>query len=79
MADPDDLAARWVTLRASYAEERFTDALAQLRAFPNEVRGEFQLVAHEAELLGKLGDHDGEIALLRQLTQQQPAMGSLWV
>ena len=79
MADPDDLAARWVTLRASYAEERFTDALAQLRAFPQEVRGEFQLVAHEADLLGKLGDHDGEIALLRQLTEQQPAMGSLWV
>ena len=74
-----DLAAMWVALRASYGEERYADALAQLRAFPDEFRGEFQLVAHEADLLGKLGDHDGEIALLRNLTERHPDMASLWI
>ena len=74
-----DLAAMWGALQATYREERYADALTQLRAFPDEVRGEFQLVAHEADLLGKLGDHAGEIDLLRQLTARHPDMASLWV
>jgi tetratricopeptide (TPR) repeat protein len=66
-------------MQTAYRDERYADALAQLRTFPDEVRGEFQMVAHEADLLGKLGDHQGEIDLLRSLTSRHPEMASLWV
>ena len=79
MTDPTDIAARWGEFRIALEQNRFADALGQLRAFPEEMRGEFQLVAHEADLLGKLGDHEAEIVLLRQLIEQHPAMASLWV
>ncbi|MCY7281135.1 MAG: sulfotransferase [Sphingomonas bacterium] len=78
MTDPFDFAARWAEFRAAYEQEKFADALALLRAFPEDRRSEFQLVAHEADLLGKLGDPEGEIALLRKLTEQQPMIASLW-
>ena len=79
VTDSSDVAARWSDFRRAYEQQRFADALAQLRAFPDESRGIFQAVAHEADLLGKLGDHEGEIKLLRQLTEQHPEIASLWV
>ena len=78
MTEPSDFAARWAGFRTVYEQEKFADALALLRAFPDEYRAEFQLVAHEADLLGKLGDPEAEIALLRQLIEQHPMIASLW-
>jgi len=77
--DPSDFAGRWGAFRIAYEQERFADALGLLRSFPDDRRGDFQMVAHEADLLGKLGDPEGEIALLRQLAGQHPAIASLWV
>ena len=78
VTEPSDFAARWAGFRTVYEQEKFADALALLRAFPDEYRAEFQLVAHEADLLGKLGDPEAEIALLRQLIEQHPTIASLW-
>ena len=77
VTDLSDFAARWAEFRSAYDQEKFADALTLLRAMPDDRRGEFQLVAHEADLLGKLGDPEGEIGLLRQLAEQHPAMASL--
>ncbi len=79
VTEPADLAARWDEFRAGYEQERFADALAILRAFPAPARENFQLLAHEADLLGKLGDHEAEIGLLHRLIERHPAMASLWV
>ena len=66
-------------MQLAYRHERFVDALSLLRDFPPSAHGDFQWLAHEADLLGKLGEHDGEIARLRQLMAMQPQLASLWV
>ncbi len=54
-------------------------ALASIRAMPKDLRAQFDIMAHEADLSGKLGRHEDEIALLRQLIEREPAMPSLHV
>ena len=78
VTEPSDFAASWTAFRAAYEQEKFAEALAMLRALHADRRGEFQVVAHEADLLGKLGDPEGEILLLKRLVADYPAMASLW-
>ena len=52
-------------------------ALAVLRALPGELRRRPDMRAHEADLLGKLGRHEEEAALLRHLIAGLPAVPSL--
>ena len=54
-------------------------ALAAIRVMPEDLRAQFDIMAHEADLSGKLGRHEDEIALLRQLIEREPAMPSLRV
>ena len=46
---------------------------------PEPLRGRFEIMAHEADLNGKLGRHHEEIGLLRQLLAREPALPSLHV
>ena len=52
-------------------------ALAELQSLPNDDRQRPDLMAHEANLLGRLGRHEEEVALLRTLVERQPAVASL--
>ena len=74
----DDL-AHWQAFEAIYRQDRFSEALEQLEAFPEALHDEFQWLAHKADLLGKIGDHEGEIALLAALMDSHPTVTSLWV
>ena len=42
-------------------------------------RADFQWLAHKADLLGKVGDHQGEIAMLGPLMAAHPEVTGLWV
>ena len=79
MSDQSDIASRWLGVRTAVEQHRFADALRQLRDFPEDMRDDFQLIAHEADLLGKLGNHEAEIVLLGRLIERHPAIASLWV
>lgn len=52
-------------------------ALRLLRALPDELRQRFDVKAHEADLLGKLGRHDEEAALLGDLIASHPDVPGL--
>lgn len=54
-------------------------ALAIIHAMPDDLRQGFEVMAHEADLNGKLGRHDEEIALLRQLIAKRPELPGLHV
>lgn len=67
---PEDLAAAIAGGHAGHA-------LALIEALPSGLRQRFDIAAHEADLSGRLGRHDAEVALLRQLIAREPAMPSL--
>lgn len=52
-------------------------ALALIRALPDETRECFEIATHEADLLGRLGHHEQELAILRRLIAREPANASL--
>ena len=54
-------------------------ALASIRALPTDIRERFDVMAHEADVSGRLGRHEKEIELLRRLVAREPAMASLHV
>ena len=58
---------------------RYAEALDHLRKLPADLRDEFQILAHEADFYGRLGDHDRELALYDRLIAGWPEMASLWV
>ena len=64
-------------LRAALAEGHAGKALALIQALPAAERRQFVFAAHEADLLGKLGRHDEEIAVLRALIEREPANADL--
>jgi tetratricopeptide (TPR) repeat protein len=74
---PDD--ARLGELGAALEEGLVGRALALIHALPDELRERFDIRAHEADLSGKLGHHDQEVALLLQLIEHEPTMPSLRV
>ena len=74
-----DDAAHWQAFEAVYRQDRFSEALDHLEAFPEAMHGDFQWLAHKADLLGKIGDHEGEIALLAALMDSHPTVTGLWV
>lgn len=71
--------ARLSELGAALVEGHVARALAIIHALPLELRQRFDILAHEADLSGKLGDHEKEVALLGQLIEREPAMPSLHV
>lgn len=75
----DDKAALLQQIARMWREGHFADGLATVERLPDEWRREFQFMAYEAELRGRLGDHDREIETLDLLIGQQPGMASLWV
>jgi len=74
-----DAAAHWAAFQAVYRQDRFSEALALLEAFPETTRDDFQWLAHKADLLGKVGDHRGEIAMISPLMAAYPDVTGLWV
>lgn len=54
-------------------------ALSIIRALPDDLRQGFEVMAQEADLNGKLGRHDEEIALLRQLIAKRPELPGVHV
>jgi tetratricopeptide (TPR) repeat protein len=52
-------------------------ALAIIRSLPLDLRQQPDVMAHEADLLGKLGHHDEEVTLLTTLIVRQPQVASL--
>lgn len=54
-------------------------ALGLIRALPDEARARFQIAASEAHLLGRLGHHEEELAILRGLIEREPPNPSLWL
>jgi tetratricopeptide (TPR) repeat protein len=52
-------------------------ALALIRALPDGVREQFEILAHKAHLLGKLGRHEEEAALLGRLIAGYPGVPGL--
>lgn len=66
-------------LRAALESGDAGTALASIRSMPDQLRSQFDIMAHEADLTGKLGRHDDEIGLLRQLIAREPDLPSLHV
>ena len=66
-------------LRAALDSGDAGNALASIRSMPAQLRGQFDIMAHEADLSGKLGHHDDEIGLLQRLIESQPGVTGLYV
>ena len=62
---------------AALAEGHAARALAIIENLPAATRDQFDVAAHEADLLGQLGHHDRELAILRQLIAREPPNPSL--
>ncbi|MCL6684435.1 tetratricopeptide repeat-containing sulfotransferase family protein [Sphingomonas alba] len=60
------------------AQDHVETARAQLNAITGPLRHSFAVRALEASLLGKLGDHEGEIAIYQGLTCDSPDHPALW-
>ena len=71
--------ARLGELGTALAQGLVGPALAIIHALPEDLRERFDIRAHEADLAGKLGRHEQEVALLMQLIGREPAMPSLRV
>ena len=52
-------------------------ALAIIRSLPEDLRRQPDVMAHEADLLGKLGHHEDEVTLLTALIAHRPQVASL--
>jgi tetratricopeptide (TPR) repeat protein len=64
-------------LKAAIAGGRAGQALALIHSLPAAERERFDIAAHEADILGRLGRHDEEIALLGRLIVREPGNASL--
>ena len=66
-------------LKAALLDGDASKALSIIDALPKDLRQQYEVMAHEADLNGRLGRHEHEIALLRQLIARQPEMPGLHV
>lgn len=66
-------------LQAALPEGDLGKALAIIEALPAKERQRFEVMAHEADLNGRLGRHEQEVALLRQLIARRPVLPGLHV
>lgn len=64
-------------LQAALREGDAVKALAVIRELPGEQRREFLITAHEANLLGTLGRHEEELAILGRLVCDEPENAGL--
>ena len=76
-APADD--SRLSAVSAALADGDTARALAAIAELPGELRGSFDIRAHEAHLQGLLGRHEAEIAILEELIAEDPAMPGLRV
>lgn len=74
-----DLIAATALLDEAVADNRLDDALRQLQAMPDALRDTAQVMAREAALLGRVGDHDREIDIYRKLIERRPDDADLLV
>jgi tetratricopeptide (TPR) repeat protein len=63
--------------RAALEDGHAGKALAIIRDLPDALRQRFDIAAHQADLLGKLGRHEEELAVLRALIAREPPNPSL--
>ena len=77
--NPDLLQARLGLFDIAIRQERFADALDQFTLLPAEIRKEFDLLAHQANLLGKVGRHEEELILYDALIEMRPGLPGLLV
>ena len=73
--EPGD--AQLADLNAALSEGDDGKALAIIRALPDALRQRFDILAHEADILGKLGRHEEELVLLDRLVDAEPGMHAL--
>src|SRR5688572_22574362 len=71
-SDPHD--ALLGDVRKLWAQARYADGLQLLQALPADVREQYPAMAYEAELSGRLGNHEREVELYRRLIEQRPEM-----
>ena len=64
-------------LRSALEEGRAAEALALIEALPDAERTQVETAGWEADLLGRLGRHDEELALLSRLIDEDPSNASL--
>jgi tetratricopeptide (TPR) repeat protein len=67
--DPDVLRLHFDML---VTNSRYPEALEVLDELPADLRGRDDIMAAEADLAGRVGDHEREIALLEKLIERQP-------
>ena len=73
------LASALAGIDRAIADNRAVDALDALRRLPRPARDSVDVIAREAELLGRIGEHEQEIALYRKLIAVQPDSAAPWV
>jgi tetratricopeptide (TPR) repeat protein len=66
-------------VRKLWMKGRFGDGLQLLQALPPDLREQYPAMAYEAELSGRLGDHEREVELYSRLIEQRPDMASFHV
>ncbi len=76
-SDPHD--ALLGDVRKLWAQARYADGMQLLQALPADVREQYPAMAYEAELSGRLGDHEREVELYRRLIEQRPEMAGFHV
>ena len=79
VASTDSEAAALRSFSTALAEGQIGAALAAIRTMPWHIRESFAIATQEADLSGKLGRHEEEVRLLRQLIAREPLMASLQV
>ena len=76
MAELESALAR---IDRAIADNRAADALDEVGFLPPALRGTADVMAREAELLGRLGEHEQELALYRKLIALRPDTAGLWL
>lgn len=76
-AEPGNANARYLSFELAFGDDRYDEALAHIDRLPEPIRSDFNVVAHEAEALGRLGQHDRELPLYDRLVALRPDLASI--
>ena len=76
-ANPGHVQARLGLIELARTDQRFAEALELLEGLPAELLDQPNLIAHRADLLGKLGRPQEEAELLRPLIATHPKSASI--
>ena len=78
-AAPHDGSIRWSMARLLEEQGFVEEALRQVESIGPPLRADHRLRAFEAALLGRLGDHDREIAIYEAMLGSDPDHAPLWM